>query len=335
MALYGQSKTPPPSPVAKPVRQGSQPPGYNAALQYYQGQYEPQQAALDLQQSQQQQRLGLLEAGRGMGASNAGQNAAFANQGYDLGMEKLGLQRNSLGSNTDYYNQLLGLLGNDLSGTLGYQDKLQTLASQLYGVNQAEVGTAADIQRRNQISSAVGSGALQSKGNIQSLADIYTNRDYGLSKLKTGFETANAGFDEARRSAQTGFEQRQLGIKHELDLNADQLKMLDLTAKDLGLSRDKALSAIKQGLDSLNLSSVLDVQDVFDALSSGDFQRQQIGEQIVRSATSAYGAGYFGNGSAYGASGNPSRPTTSKSKSKRSSSTPPDLTLGGFDKLPR
>lgn len=284
----------------------TQAPGYGAALAYYQGQYEPQQAYLDLQQTQQRNKIGQLYAANGLNGSQAGQNSQFANQDYSLGLQGLGVDRNNVGIDNDYYNSLQSLVNNDLSGSLGYQDIVGGLAQKLLGLQQGAVNQTYDTNRRNQISSTVATGGAQSLMNIKGLQDIYGVQQNQLGQLQQGYESTQAQIAEAKRNAQTSADRETLGIQHDLKLNDNQLAALDIKAKELGLSRDKALAGIQQGLAKMNLDTTLSVGDVLDAITSGDFQRQQIGEQIIREAQSAYGGGYFPDQN-YGGSSSGSR----------------------------
>lgn len=263
-------------------------PQFQAATQYYQGMYEPQLATIDYNQQLQQNALGRAYAGSNLAAGQSGQNANFANQDYALGMEKLGLQRQGVGVDELYYAKLMNLLESDLSGTFGYQDKLGTLAQQMLGLQQGAVNQTHDTNRRNQISSVIANGGLQSRNNIKNLQDIYGVQQNQLGQLDQGYKETLASIDEAKRQAENAFGQRKIGVERDQAMNANQLAQLDIVAKELGLSRDKALAAIQQGLSTLKLDATLKAADIMDAMASGDFQRQQIAQQIIMEARNSY-----------------------------------------------
>lgn len=267
--------------------------GYQTALNYYQGMAEPDLAYINLQKTQQQNKLGQLYAANGLAQSQYGQNAGFADQDYNLGLQKLGLQRSDIDVNDLYYQRMLGLNDMDYQGTLKYQDTLQALASQLLGLQQGAVNQNYNSNRRNQLSSVTATGGLQSRNNILTLQDLYGTQQNQLGQLQQGYDQTLAGIAEAKRSAESAYGKTKLGLEHDLQLNENQRAMLDLDAKELGLSREKALAAMKQGLAKLNLDTVMSVQDLYDAMEMGDFQTQQIASQIINQAKQAYLGGYF------------------------------------------
>lgn len=306
VALRGRTNGPGVSQPTPP-----QPTGYQQALNYYTGQYQPQLATLDLQGTIDQNHLGQFYAQNQLAQSQAGQNGSFANQDYGLGMENIGNQRAGIGIDTNYWQQMLAS-----NGTLA------NLSNQLLGLNTQDITNQAQAATRNQTSQAVANGALQAKNTVSNLADIITQRDLGIGKAQNQNQTML-----------TNLNQQDYRYQRAIDMNANQLKGLDITAKQLGLSRDKALASINQGLARLNLDNTIGAQDLFDAMQSNDYQRQQIADQIIREATQGYSAGYFGNPSSPGSySGTPQGtsstrpPNTSLTKS---SSKLPNMQLGG------
>lgn len=269
-------------------------PNQKLAQDYYRAQYEPQLAYIDYQGVQAQNKMGQFYAQKQLAQSQGGQNSNFANQDYALGMDRLGLQRSGLGIDANYYQALLGKQG-----------LLTDLANQLYGFNTQEITNQAQGATRNQISQSVAAGSLQAKNTVANLADIITQRDIGLGKAKNALDSTLNSLDE-----------RRLGLQRSADLNANQLKQLDITAKELGLSRDKALAAISQGLARMNLNSVIGAQDLFDAMQSNDYQRQAIANQITMEATRGYEMGLFGYPSPATYSGTPAGTSTSSSAGK-------------------
>lgn len=280
MPLYDEGRSPTQSAIGQT--------GYQQALNYYQGQAEPQLAYLNLQGTQAQNKLGQFYAAKDLAASQLGSGRNFANQDYGLGMERLGLQRGAVGVDTDYYHTLQNLAGNML------------------GLNQLDINTQYNTGVRNQMSQAIAAGAVQSKGNVSNLADLFMNKNISMGKLQGNYDAQMAGYDR------------------QLKLNTNQLAQLDITAKELGLSREKALSSISQGLAKLNLDAVLHAGDLMDALQSNDFERQQIALQIIHAASDA-APGFPGTPGVYSGT----TAGTSSTRIPRASATP-----GRSSKLP-
>lgn len=228
------------------------------AMGYASGLYEPQYAALDYQQTLNQNHLGDVYARSALQQGHAGTNANFVNQDYGLGMEKIGLDRGAVGIDTEY------------------QQKMAEYAQTLLGLNKADITTQAGTATRNQTSEAIANGALQSKNNIATLTDITMQRDNAIAKATNAYDQTKAGIDRS------------------LAMNENQLQQLDVVAKELGLSRDKALAAINQGLQNLNLDTMISARDITDALMSGDVQRMQIANQVIMEGNRAYESGAFG-----------------------------------------
>lgn len=309
MATYNTPKYPTPD-----TKSGvTSTPGVGAAQQYYTAYYGPEFANIDLQQAQQRNKIGYLTAAQQLAGSQSGANKNYANQDYALGMEGVGLQRGQVGMDEAYYRQLLGVNDRDLSGSMGYQDTLTTLAQQLLGLNRSDVLRQATNAREAALSSATPLGAVQSRNTRLGLTDIIAQQDSSLAQLNQGYDTQMAGIGEARRNAQLGHDKTQLGLQHQLDLNQSELSALDLRAKELGLTREKALSQLQQGLESMNLSTVIGVKDIMSALTSGDMQRMMLAEQVARQAEEAARAGYFGPPTSSGPA-SPSQPANNQQR---------------------
>lgn len=207
--------------------------------------------------------------------SQARTGAGFATAGQQL-------QRDAL--HQDY-----GIQTSKLGNAVGGVDVAKKLAAELLGLQNAgfdidslEANQRAATQDRGLRSDATARGAYTTPGLKSDLGDVQSN-------------LANT--------------QGRIGLsRKEADLRYRQTQdELDRRAKDLGLDRKAYDAQLQQGLAKLNLDGIITASDLAAAITSGDFQQQQIAESIIRQAQQ--NAAYFPQGSGvttsptYGAGG--------------------------------
>lgn len=137
----------------------------------------------------------------------------------------------------------------------GYLSTLHDLANQSYQ-------QSADVARRGLDSEATARGAFTSIGVNQGRSDIVTQLTNQLQRSDTQYNEQIASL-------------------------ADQNKMLDLQANNLGLDRQALKTELERGLDRLNLNSIMSIGDLLTKLNSTNIEDQMIAQQIFNSALGA------------------------------------------------
>lgn len=134
----------------------------------------------------------------------------------------------------------------------GYLGTLHDLANQAY--NQQ---AATNLRGLN--SQATAAGSYTSIGAGEGRNDIATQLANQLSRSDTQYN-------------------------EQLATVADQNKMLDLQAQNLGLDRTQLKTDLDRGLDRLGLSTTLSVSDLLTKLNSSNIEDQMLAQQIFNAA---------------------------------------------------
>lgn len=134
----------------------------------------------------------------------------------------------------------------------GYLSTLHDLANQSF--NQQ-----ADTSLRGLNSQATAAGSYTSIGAGEGRSDIANQLANQLSRSDTQYNEQIASV-------------------------ADQNKMLDLQAQNLGLDRTQLKTDLDRGLDRLGLSTTLSISDLLTKLNSSNIEDQMLAQQIFNAA---------------------------------------------------
>lgn len=288
--------------------------GARNQLGYNQISYGIGQNELNQQYGNAMGHLGLMQ--QGLGIDRAAIDRQLGYYGNLSGLSTQDYQR-ELG----YIANLLGLNTQDYNREYGYTHTLEDLAFELLGLQNRgfDIDTVmaqqgAQVGERKARSSATARGAVNTPGlgfDLTDIANELTNRlgqiDVGRNMagrsfretqaglknkrgaLGTGYQREALGLENRRGALGTGYQREQLGYAEQQAQLRDNAAQLDLRAKDMGITATEYRQRLDNGLARLNLQNVMTVDQLMSAITSGDFQKQQIAEQIIRQAAAMGG----------------------------------------------
>lgn len=304
---------------------GAARPSYEQTYNQFYGMAAPQFAGIDLQSAQQRNKIAQLQAQYQQAQNFTGQNKGFVNEGYGLNMAGLDVQRNAANRefqsitdlqrllNDNYMremgqvDQLQGLYGQGFQGQLGYTNTLEDLANQLLGLQTYARESDYFMDKRKTTGALAASGGFGGTGSEATLGHLFTQKDTDIRGYQLSNTKERAAIDEQRRALRQAYEEAQVGFAdqrgdltygyntqaeslwNQADATQDQLAMLDIKAQEFGLQRDQAIASLTQGLKNMELSNVINVNDLMGALSSNDIQRQILAQQVTQQAMSMAG----------------------------------------------
>lgn len=236
--------------------------------------YTPNYGVTDPNQSIEFQREYGLQQGINAGQVQAGPQLALNQNARELLTQQLALGGAQYGAETgfmqqDYANSLarLGLQGSQLGVQRGALGRQPAFLSTLHDLTNQSLQQSADVARRGVDSSATARGSFTAPGTNQHRDDISTQLANQLSRSDTQYNEQVASL-------------------------ADQNKMLDLQASNLGLDRQQLKTELERGLSRLGLQNQLSIADLTSKINSSNIEDQMIAQQIFNAAIQS--SDYYG-----------------------------------------
>lgn len=244
----------------------------------------------DMNASRLAGQLGYNDAQYQMDTSFMQENAGLDRQRLGLAGQNIGIDRNALNRQIGVNDQLQGLaqqlFGLDIRG-LGIQNAglgidRQSLAAQL--VSQFR---GLDNDKRNMLSEKTAMGSVGSvmhrRGNAENQAqreDVYGQ--FGRDSAGLDLKQDQIGLDAERVGI--GRQQSDIEFGENKAKLQDRMKTLDTEASKLGIDRKQLEINLNQGLARLGIDRMFSMNDILDAMTSNDIERQAIAQQIFREA---------------------------------------------------
>lgn len=207
--------------------------------------YGPQNQALQNQQQSLLNQLGITNA-------QYDTQRGYLQTDYGLDQRNLALDQRGLGIDR-------GAIARQLADTIQQEEIIRGLDAN----SRKALGMQYDQDQRQERSDATSRGAFTTPGTRQNLKDLFGGLMLGNEKLDLGF-----------RSDMLDLKSRRASLR-------DQRKQLDLQGQRYGLSGDQLRNQLGQALDQLGLSRMTSVNDIFDALNSGNSQRAALAQQML------------------------------------------------------
>lgn len=228
--------------------------------------YTPNYGVTDPYQSQEFQREYGLQQGLNAGQVQAGPQFALNQNTREQLAQQLALGNAQYGqevgfANQDYQTSLarLGLQGQQLGVQRGALGRQPEYLSTLHGLTNQSLQQSADSSLRHLNSDATARGAYTSIGVNADRSDISAQLANQLGRSDTQYNEQVASL-------------------------ADQNKMLDLQASNLGLDRQQLKTELERGLSRLGLQNQLSIADLTAKINSSNIEDQMIAQQIFNAA---------------------------------------------------
>lgn len=207
--------------------------------------YGPQNQALQGSQQSLLNQLGIVDA-------QYQSQSGYLNSNYGLDQRNLGLDRQGLSIDR-------AAIARQLADTIAQEQIIRGLDAN----SRKSLGLQYDQDQRQERSDATARGAFTTPGTRQNLKDLFGGLMLGNERLDLGF-----------RSDMLDLRSRRASLR-------DQRKQIDLQGQRYNLSGDQLRNQLNQALDQLGLSRMTSVNDIFDALNSGNSQRAALAQQML------------------------------------------------------
>lgn len=207
--------------------------------------YGPQNQALQNQQQSLLNQLGFADA-------QYDTQSRYLNTNYGLSQRDLALDQRGLGIDR-------AAIARQLADTIQQEEIIRGLDAN----SRKALGLQYDQDQRQERSDATARGAFTTPGTRQNLKDLFGGLMLGNERLDLGLRSDMLDLNSRRASLR------------------DQRKQLDLQGQRYGLSGDQLRNQLNQALDQLGLSRMTSVNDIFDALNSGNSQRAALAQQML------------------------------------------------------
>lgn len=180
-------------------------------------------------------------------------------------------------------NNRSGQIGIDIAGQqrlLPYYDQLSALADQMlasqmsqYGI--AEKGAQLDANKAwsSVLSDATARGALTAPGTREQRGFIDQDLQNALGNIM-----------ENKNQATIGNTKEKLGYENSKANARDNIARLELEAQGLGMKAGSLRKQLEAGLQALGVSTMMNANDIMQALNSNNYQQMQLGRQMMMSA---------------------------------------------------
>lgn len=318
-AISGPSLSPVPAtraqyqantPSAQPIAQQTTSPftlPFNPSIPFDLGSQLGSLIQLDPQaEADRNMRNALWDAQLRRSRSMAGADAGSLRAGYDADMARLGLRDQEIGIKREGLNRQNPLIDVLFGGREGQRSNAETYLGKIKVQSQADYDqamkwldeeikavdnkTASDT--RTQRSAATAAGAVVTQGNRDALSDIDFANKFGKGKIEN--ERIGAKSSLTREMASIEKQYSDVGFQRRMDEAQtaedrikifDQMRLLDLEAEEVGITRTELAAKLSSGLGKIN-SSYSDLDQLLSAAMSGD----PYGVEKVREA---YAAGRF------------------------------------------
>ena len=220
----------------------------------------------------------MAAAGGDLGAS-----AGFQNQRLDLKEKEIGVNRDTLNRQNPLLDELYGLREGQREGSKKYLDTIKGQTQKDFDQAMSyldeelkflDIGTAS--QQRKQRSEATAAGAVVTQGNRDAIGDI--NNENAQGKARIGNQRFGETSKRTRELASIEKQYGDIAFQSKIDKATtaedkakvyDQMKLLDLQAEELGISRAEVAQRLSSGMRAVK-SSYNDLDQLLGALTSGD-----------------------------------------------------------------
>lgn len=221
-----------------------------------------QQSQVDLDRERQWQQMGYGVQDYGFALGDLGQNYQNSMDALNLQRQALGIQRQGYGQDIDYYNQMIGLAG-------------QQYGNQLAGFDLSDTTSERERRERDRglRSDAASRGAFISQGfrddmtnSADMLAEQLQGSQIGREGARIGRDQSvagyNRGINQARQGlAQAGITAQQFGLSERQFEQALQRGM-----RNAGIDLQRGTDAIMNNLADLDITSLGNTQAAISTL---------------------------------------------------------------------
>ncbi len=219
-----------------------------------------------------------------------GADAGSLRAGYDADMARLGLKDKEIGINREALGRQNPLIDELYAGREGQRAGTETYLGKIKGQSQKDydstlslldeeltnLGFTTKLATSRQQGAAAANGATNTTGNTESLGEIAQQDKMGRLTLANQREGAKSSYTREMASidkqyGDIGFQRRMDNASTAEDRSKifDQMKLLDLQAEEVGISRTELAAKLSSGLGKIN-SSYGDLDQLLGALTSQD-----------------------------------------------------------------